>query len=34
VLGHDHPEGEDRYVSPMFERQEQILAELLDSGGA
>jgi rRNA maturation RNase YbeY len=34
VLGHDHPEGEDRYVSPMFERQEHILRTLLDSDPA
>jgi rRNA maturation RNase YbeY len=34
VLGHDHPEGEDRYGSPMFERQEQILRALLDSDAA
>ncbi|MEX2465731.1 MAG: rRNA maturation RNase YbeY [Gemmatimonadota bacterium] len=30
LLGHDHPEGEERYRSPMFERQERILREVLD----
>ncbi len=34
VLGHDHPEGEDRYGSPMFERQEHILRTLLESDPA
>lgn len=29
VLGHDHPEGEDRYDSPMFVIQERILRGLL-----
>lgn len=29
LLGHDHPEGEARYASPMFELQEQLLARLL-----
>jgi probable rRNA maturation factor len=29
VLGHDHPEGEDRAGSPMFVRQEALLRELL-----
>jgi probable rRNA maturation factor len=28
VLGHDHPEGEDRLESPMFELQERLLAEV------
>ena len=28
VLGHDHPDGEDRYDSPMFVLQERIVAEL------
>jgi probable rRNA maturation factor len=32
VLGHDHPEGEDRSTSPMFQRQEEIVRLLLDSG--
>lgn len=27
LLGHDHPEGEDRYESEMFRVQEQLLAE-------
>lgn len=34
VLGHDHPEGEDRYGSPMFVLQERIVAELTGDGGA
>lgn len=29
VLGHDHPEGEDRVDSPMFVRQESLLREIL-----
>lgn len=29
VLGHDHPEGEERWESPMFIRQEQILRTFL-----
>jgi probable rRNA maturation factor len=29
VLGYDHPEGEDREQSPMYHRQEQLIAELL-----
>ena len=32
VLGHDHPEGEERLASPMWERQERLLARL--AGGA
>jgi probable rRNA maturation factor len=32
VLGHDHPEGEDRLASPMFQLQEQLVEEIL--GGA
>lgn len=34
VLGHDHPEGEERYDSPMFVLQERIVAELTEDGGA
>jgi len=26
AIGHDHPDGEDRTVSPMWKRQEQLLA--------
>ncbi|HEV2147511.1 MAG TPA: rRNA maturation RNase YbeY [Longimicrobiaceae bacterium] len=33
VVGHDHPEGEERAGSEMFRRQEEILRELLDAGG-
>jgi len=29
VVGHDHPEGEERTQSPMFIRQESILSQLL-----
>lgn len=29
LLGHDHPEGDARYASPMFELQERLLAGLL-----
>lgn len=28
VLGYDHPDGADRLDSPMYRRQEQLLAEL------
>ena len=28
VLGHDHPDGEERTTSPMWRRQEQLLARL------
>jgi probable rRNA maturation factor len=28
VLGHDHPEGDARTASPMWRRQEQLLAKL------
>lgn len=28
VLGHDHPEGEDRLESPMFELQERLVGEI------
>jgi probable rRNA maturation factor len=29
VLGHDHPEGDDRVTSPMFVLQERLVSELL-----
>jgi probable rRNA maturation factor len=29
VLGHDHPEGEARVASPMWKRQERLLARVL-----
>ena len=29
VLGHDHPPGEDRWASPMFRLQEEILSRVL-----
>jgi len=29
VLGHDHPDGESRYASPMWRRQERLLRPLL-----
>jgi probable rRNA maturation factor len=28
VVGHDHPDGETRYVSPMWRRQERLLRSL------
>ena len=28
VLGHDHPEGEDRYGSAMFRLQEELVDRL------
>ena len=30
VLGYDHPEGEDRTGSPMFERQEALVRAILE----
>lgn len=33
LLGHDHPEGEARYASPMFALQERLLARLLAEFG-
>jgi probable rRNA maturation factor len=30
VLGHDHPDGEDRYEAPMFTLQEELLRGLTD----
>lgn len=30
VLGHDHPEGEDRSGSPMYELQERLLGDVRD----
>ena len=33
VLGWDHPEGEERAESAMFERQEALLREFLAGGG-
>jgi probable rRNA maturation factor len=29
VLGHDHPDGRDRSLSPMFELQERLVREIL-----
>lgn len=29
VLGHDHPDGAERSASPMWQRQERLLARLL-----
>ena len=34
VLGHDHPEGDERVDSPMFARQEALLASFLSAGPA
>lgn len=32
VLGHDHPDGDARTASPMWRRQEQLLAKLSGNG--
>lgn len=32
VLGHDHPEDEGRWDSPMFRLQERLVARVLESG--
>ena len=29
VIGHDHPDGEGRYASPMWRRQERMLREIV-----
>jgi probable rRNA maturation factor len=29
VLGHDHPDGDERFASPMYLLQEQLLGEVL-----
>ena len=29
VLGHDHPDGDDRFSSPMYVLQEQLVGEFL-----
>lgn len=29
VLGHDHPEGDERYTSPMFQSQERLVRNVL-----
>jgi rRNA maturation RNase YbeY len=34
VLGYDHPEGEDRTASPMWRRQERLLARVLRAPAA
>lgn len=31
VMGHEHPEGEDRYASPMWKRQERLVKQVLES---
>jgi len=31
VLGHEHPEGESRMRSPMWKRQERLLARALEA---
>ena len=28
VLGHDHPEGSDRFTSPMFKLQERLVCQV------
>jgi len=32
VLGHDHPPGEERLTSPMFQLQERLVEEILREG--
>jgi len=32
ILGHDHPENDDRERSPMWRRQEKIVARLSTEG--
>jgi probable rRNA maturation factor len=32
VLGQDHPEGEDRQESPMFQLQERLVRQVLSAG--
>jgi probable rRNA maturation factor len=32
VLGYEHPEGDDRAGSPMFQRQEALLKQVLSGG--
>lgn len=32
VLGHDHPEGEERTESPMFALQERLVRQVLNTG--
>lgn len=34
VLGHDHPDGEERLSSPMWARQERLLRRLHGAGAA
>jgi len=34
VLGHDHPQGEERLESPMFLLQEELVHQLLGAGAA
>jgi probable rRNA maturation factor len=34
VLGHDHPEGEEREASPMFRTQERLVRELTQEPSA
>jgi probable rRNA maturation factor len=31
LLGHDHPEGPERIESPMFQKQEALLTQVLAS---
>jgi probable rRNA maturation factor len=33
VLGYEHPEGDERFDSSMYRRQEELLAAFLGSGG-
>jgi probable rRNA maturation factor len=34
VLGHDHPDGADRTSSPMWRRQEQLIARLMSASAS
>jgi probable rRNA maturation factor len=34
VLGHDHPAGEERLASPMWQRQERLVRRLTGAAGA
>jgi ssRNA-specific RNase YbeY (16S rRNA maturation enzyme) len=31
VVGHDHPDGQERYASPMWRRQETLLGAAMKS---
>lgn len=29
IMGHEHPEGDNRYASPMWKRQERLLGQIM-----